>query len=75
MKVRAWGKGVDHCDRATVMDLGDVQARAQELRLSKGDGTGRLLIGQNVPAHRISPELREFTEGEVLAFPEELEAA
>ncbi|MFG2634088.1 recombinase family protein [Streptomyces sp. NPDC048362] len=75
VKLWAWKQGDMSNDLGMVIDLGDIQAMAQELRLNKEEGMDRLLIGQNVPAHWTNPELREFGPDDVPSFLKELEAA
>ncbi|KPI24036.1 Resolvase domain-containing protein [Actinobacteria bacterium OV320] len=78
VKLWAWKKGDMPNDLGMVIDLGDIQAMAQELRLNKEEGMDRLLISQNVPAHWTNPELREFPGLElepVPSFLKELESA
>ncbi|MBP5892883.1 recombinase family protein [Streptomyces scabiei] len=75
VKLWAWKQGDMSNDLGMVIDLGDIQAMAQELRLNKEEGMDRLLIGQNVPAHWTNPELREFGPDDVPSFLKELETA
>lgn len=75
VKVWAWNDAILNAGLGIVMDLGDIQTMAQDLKLNKEKGMGRLLTGRNVPAHWISPELREFGADDVPAILKELEAA
>ncbi|MFE5510052.1 recombinase family protein [Streptomyces sp. NPDC056529] len=52
VKLWAWNKGTEGGERGMVMDLGDIQAMANELSLSRPggeEGTGRMVISHNVP--------------------------
>ncbi|MFJ8147159.1 recombinase family protein [Streptomyces sp. NPDC096094] len=73
VKVWAWKKGDMPNDLGMVIDLGDIQTMAQELRLNKEEGMDRLLINQNVPAHWTDPELRKFPGLELKPVPSFLE--
>lgn len=73
VKVWAWKKGDMPNDLGMVIDLGDIQTMAQELRLNKAEGMDRPLISQNVPAHWTNPELREFPGLELEPVPSFLE--
>ncbi|MBV2354672.1 recombinase family protein [Streptomyces sp. J2-1] len=75
VKVWAWNDAIPNAGLGIVMDLGDIQAMSQELKLNKEEGMDRLLTGHNVPAHWISPELREFGTDDVPAILKELEVA
>ncbi|MFE4966848.1 recombinase family protein [Streptomyces sp. NPDC056660] len=68
VKLWAWSDAIPDAGTGMVMDLGDIQAMARELDLGGNDGTDRLLVGRNVPAHWTNPELREFGTGEVPEF-------
>ncbi|MEU0653712.1 hypothetical protein ABZ485_15910 [Streptomyces albogriseolus] len=51
VKVWAWNNGQDQSERGMVMDLGDIQAMADELALARPagkGGTARMVIGCNV---------------------------
>ncbi|MFH8467476.1 recombinase family protein [Streptomyces sp. NPDC017991] len=60
VRLWAWRNGDVATDLGMVMDLGDIQAMAQELRLNKEDGMDRLFVSHNVPAHWTDPELRDL---------------
>ncbi|MFI5756219.1 recombinase family protein [Streptomyces sp. NPDC051569] len=48
VKIWAWSKGVDGKEGGMIMDLGDIQAMAQELNLVGEEKMARLVVGHNV---------------------------
>jgi len=68
VKVWVWKDAIPNAGFGIVMDLGDIQAMAHELKLNKEEGVDRLLTGHNVPAHWITPTLREFAVDDVPAI-------
>ncbi|GHH69103.1 hypothetical protein GCM10018793_01050 [Streptomyces sulfonofaciens] len=48
VKVWAWGKGTDEKEPGMIMDLGDIQAMAQELGLEKKERAAGLVLSRNV---------------------------
>ncbi|MGW2710916.1 recombinase family protein [Streptomyces sp. NPDC001356] len=75
VKVWAWNDAIPNAGLGIVMDLGDIQTMAQELKLNKEENMERLLTGHNVPAHWINPESREFGTDDVPAILKEFEVA
>ncbi|MES4886561.1 hypothetical protein [Streptomyces sp. NPDC096012] len=74
VKVWVWSDAIPNAGLGIIMDLGDIQAMTQELKLNKEEKMGRLLTGHNVPAHWISPESRELGADDVPAVLKGLEA-
>lgn len=68
VRVWAWNDAIPDAGLGVVMDLGDIQTMAQELKLNKGDVMERLLTGHNVPASWTNPGLGEFAPDGVPVF-------
>ncbi|MFJ6649615.1 recombinase family protein [Streptomyces sp. NPDC091290] len=61
VKVWVWGKGADGCERGMVMDLGDIQAMANELTLTRPGRKGRMT--KTVISHNVTEEQRRKASG------------